>query len=59
MQSVHKAVLIGVSIVIFLYATLILGGYYIACDRDVKMAKAGYEQVQRMGYSDYVWQKAK
>ena len=59
MESMHKAVLIGVSIGIFLFVIVILGGYYVACDRDVKMAKEGYEQVQIMGGMNYVWQKAK
>jgi hypothetical protein len=59
MESMHKAVTIGICFGMFLLMIVCLGMYYISCDRQTEMARLGYEQVQTVGHSDYVWQKVK
>lgn len=59
MESLHRSMLIGVSIGMVVTTILILGLYDISCNRQIEMAKLGYEQVQTIGRGDYVWQKVK
>jgi hypothetical protein len=57
MDSIHKATLIGTIVISILIAIVSISLYAISCKRQIEMANAGFEQVQTIGHSDYVWQK--